>query len=925
MSMSRFFINRPIFASVISIVIVIAGLVASRVLPIAQYPQIAPPTVLITATYPGASAETLAKTVAAPIEEQLNGVENLLYFTSSAAANGVLTITATFDVGTNVDTASVNVNNRVKAAEARLPEEVRRNGVIVQKRSNDILQVVALESDKGRYNTLFLSNYASLNIADELKRIKGVGDVTIFGAQDYSMRVWLKPDRMAQLGLTTTDVALAIRAQNAQNAAGKIGQEPAPADQMLVYTVTAKGRLLTPEEFGNIVIRASGPGGMLRLKDIANIELGAYSYDQQVTLDGQPTIAMGVFLQTGANALEVAELVRGKMETLKKKFPEGMGYVIPFDTTLFVSASISEVVKTLIEAMLLVLAVVYIFLQSWRATLIPMIAVPISLIGTFAGLWIFGFSINTLTLFAMVLAIGIVVDDAIVVLENVERLMAEEKLSPRDAAIKAMQEVSGALVAIVLVLCAVFIPVAFLGGIAGQLYKQFAVTVAVAVVISGIVALTLTPALCALLLKPQHTEHKIFKPFNRLFERFTRSYTSVVGMTLKHGIIGTLIFALVIGLTAVLFRILPGSFVPAEDQGYLISALMLPDGATLKRTATTGESMRQTVAKDPAVKHTFVVSGFDLIGGGNKPNAGTIFIPLKDWSEREAKAQDLAGKFMGVGMSQPDGMALVFNPPPIMGLGTAGGFEVYLQNRVDGDAKKLNEVTQTFIAELQKRPEFTRISTFFRPTVPQLFVEVDEAKVIALGIPLASVYETLQSTMGALYVNDFNKAGRVYRVQLQAESKYRMKPEDLGKIYVRSTTSNAMIPLSAISTVKNVVGPEQVERFNGFIAAKVMGDSKTGISSGDAIKIVEDVAAANLPSGYEIAWTGQAFQEKRSSGSSLQAFGFAIIMVFLILAAQYEKWSLPLAVIMAVPFALLGASFVPLALLFVRLSREKTP
>ena len=909
MSMSRFFINRPIFASVISIVIVIAGLVASRVLPIAQYPQIAPPTVLITATYPGASAETLAKTVAAPIEEQLNGVENLLYFTSSAAANGVLTITATFDVGTNVDTASVNVNNRVKAAEARLPEEVRRNGVIVQKRSNDILQVVALESDKGRYNTLFLSNYASLNIADELKRIKGVGDVTIFGAQDYSMRVWLKPDRMAQLGLTTTDVALAIRAQNAQNAAGKIGQEPAPADQMLVYTVTAKGRLLTPEEFGNIVIRASGPGGMLRLKDIANIELGAYSYDQQVTLDGQPTIAMGVFLQTGANALEVAELVRGKMETLKKKFPEGMGYVIPFDTTLFVSASISEVVKTLIEAMLLVLAVVYIFLQSWRATLIPMIAVPISLIGTFAGLWIFGFSINTLTLFAMVLAIGIVVDDAIVVLENVERLMAEEKLSPRDAAIKAMQEVSGALVAIVLVLCAVFIPVAFLGGIAGQLYKQFAVTVAVAVVISGIVALTLTPALCALLLKPQHTEHKIFKPFNRLFERFTRSYTSVVGMTLKHGIIGTLIFALVIGLTAVLFRTLPGSFVPAEDQGYLISALMLPDGATLKRTATTGESMRQTVAKDPAVKHTFVVSGFDLIGGGNKPNAGTIFIPLKDWSERDAKAQDLAGKFMGVGMSQPDGMALVFNPPPIMGLGTAGGFEVYLQNRVDGDAKKLNEVTQTFIAELQKRPEFTRISTFFRPTVPQLFVEVDEAKVIALGIPLASVYETLQSTMGALYVNDFNKAGRVYRVQLQAESKYRMKPEDLGKIYVRSTTSNAMIPLSAISTVKNVVGPEQVERFNGFIAAKIMGDSKAGISSGDAIKIVEDVAAANLPSGYEIAWTGQAFQEKRSSGSSLQAFGFAIIMVFLILAAQYEKWSLPLAVIMAVPFALLGATF----------------
>jgi len=904
--MSRFFINRPIFASVLSIIIVIAGLVASQVLPVAQYPQIAPPTVLITATYPGASAETLAKTVAAPIEEQLNGVEGLSYFTSSASANGSVSITATFEVGSNIDMAAVNVNNRVKAAEARLPEEVRRNGVIVQKRSNDILQVVALESEQGKYSTLFLSNYASLNIVDELKRVPGVGDVTIFGAQDYSMRVWLKPDRMAQLGLTTSDVSNAIKAQNAQNAAGKIGQEPAPSTQQLVYTVTAKGRLLSPEEFGNIVIRASGPGGVLRLKDVARIELGAYSYDQQVTLDGQPTIAMGVFLQTGANALAVAASVRTKMDALQGKFPAGMAYVIPFDTTRFVSASINEVVKTLIEAMLLVLAVVYLFLQSWRATLIPMVAVPISLIGTFAGLWLFGFSINTLTLFAMVLAIGIVVDDAIVVLENVERLMAEEKLSPRQAAIKAMQQVQGALIAIVLVLCAVFIPVAFLGGIAGQLYKQFAVTVAVAVVLSGVVALTLTPALCALLLKAQHTENKLFAPFNRLFDRLTDSYTRTVGLTLKHGLIGTLVFAAVIGLTAVFFKIIPGSFVPAEDQGYLISALMLPDGATLKRTQATGESMRQMIAQDEAVKHTFVVSGFDLIGGGNKPNAGTMFIPLKDWSERQGKAQDLAGKFMGIGMMQGDGMGLVFNPPPIMGLGSAGGFEVYVQNRVDGDAKKLNEVVQAFMGELQKHPEFTRVSTFFRPTVPQLFIEVNEPKALALGIPLTDVYSTLQSTMGALYVNDFNKAGRVYRVQLQAEANYRMRPDDIGKVYVRSA-NGAMIPLSAISTVKNIVGPEQVERFNGFIAAKIMGDAKAGISSGDAIAIVEQVAAATLPDGYGIAWTGQAYQEKRSAGSSLQAFGFAIIMVFLILAAQYEKWSLPVAVVMAVPFALMGA------------------
>lgn len=905
--MSKFFINRPIFASVISIIIVIAGLVAAQVLPVAQYPQIAPPTVLITAVYPGASAETLARTVAAPIEEQLNGVENLAYFTSSASANGSVTITATFNVGTDVDTAAVNVNNRVKAAEARLPEEVRRNGVIVQKRSNDILQVIALESEAGRYNTLFLSNYATLNIVDELKRVPGVGDVTIFGAQDYSMRIWLKPDRMAQLGVTTAEIAAAIRAQNAQNAAGKIGQEPAPDDQMLVYTVTAKGRLLSEDEFGNIVIRASGPSGQLRLRDVARIELGAYSYDQQVTLDGQPTIAMGVFLQTGANALEVAERVTGKMESLKTRFPEGMGYIIPFDTTRFVSASINEVVKTLIEAALLVIAVVYLFLQSWRATLIPMVAVPISLIGTFAGLWLFGFSINTLTLFAMVLAIGIVVDDAIVVLENVERLMSEEKLPAKQAAIKAMQQVQSALVAIVLVLCAVFIPVAFLGGIAGQLYKQFAVTVAVAVFLSGVVALTLTPALCALLLKTQHRPNRFFAGFNRLFDRLTDNYVRTVGFTLKHGIVGTLVFLVVIGISLVFFRVIPGSFVPSEDQGYLISALMLPDGATLKRTQATGENMRAMIAQDPAVRHTFVVSGFDLIGGGNKPNAGTMFIPLKDWSERDAKAQDLAGKFMGIGMMQADGMGLVFNPPPIMGLGTAGGFEVYVQNRVDGDARKLHEVVQSFMADLQKHPEFTRISTFFRPTVPQLYVEVDEAKALALGIPLADVYSTLQSTMGALYVNDFNKAGRVYRVQLQAEAQHRMKPDDIGKVYVKSASSGKMIPLSAISTVRNIVGPEQVERFNGFVAAKVMGDAKPGVSSGDAIRIVEEVAAATLPDGYGIAWTGQAYQEKQTSGSSLQAFAFAIIMVFLILAAQYEKWSLPLAVVMAVPFALMGA------------------
>jgi HAE1 family hydrophobic/amphiphilic exporter-1/multidrug efflux pump len=904
---SKFFISRPIFSAVISIVIVIAGLVASQSLPIAQYPQIAPPTVMISATYPGASAETLSRTVATPIEEQLNGIEGLAYYSSSASSSGAISITATFDVGTDVDRATQDVNNRVKAAEARLPEEVRRNGVVVMKRSTDILLIAAMYSPDRSRERLFVSNYASLNIVDELKRLPGIGDVMVFGAQDYSMRIWLKPDRMAQLGITTSDIASAVRGQNAQNAAGKIGHEPAPAGQSLVYTVTARGRLLTPEEFGDIIIRAGGTDGVLRLKDVARVELAAYSYDQSATVDGNPSVALGVFLQTGANALEAAALTRAKLEELKERFPSGVDYMIPFDTTQFVSASIDAVVTTLIEAALLVVAVVFLFLQSWRATLIPMVAVPVSLIGTFAGLWLFGFSINTLTLFAMVLAIGIVVDDAIIVLENVERHMRENRMKPFEAAVTAMREVSSAVVAIVLVLCAVFIPVAFLGGIAGVLYQQFAVTVAVAVVISGVVALTLTPALCALILKPIHGESRLFRPFNRAFEALTRLYTRTVGGILRHPFLGIALYLLVIGAVVVLFRLVPGSFVPAEDQGVVMSSLMLPDGATLQRTSASGAQFRQMLASNPATEHVFMISGFDLIGGANKPNGGTLFTKFKHWSERDIGAEALAGQFMGMGMGLADGMALTFNPPPIRGLGSAGGFEVYLQNRVDGDPMRLHEVTQGFIAALQARPEFTRINTFFRPTSPQLFVEVDEAKALSLGITLGSVYETLQATMGALYVNDFNMTGRAYRVQLQAEAQYRMRPEDLGKVYVRSTTSGEMIPLAAVITVRDIVGPEQVERFNGFVAAKLMGGAVPGISSGDAIAIVEEVAASALPDGYRLAWTGEAYQQQRSAGSSTPALLFGVVMVFLILAAQYEKWSLPLAVILSVPFALMGA------------------
>lgn len=905
--MHKFFIERPIFSSVISILIVIAGIMAARILPIAQYPEILPPTVTITANYPGASAETLSKTVAAPIEEQLNGVEGMSFFNSSAASDGTLTITVTFEVGTNADMATVNVNNRVNAALPRLPDDVRRTGVVVQKRSNDILLAVAMRSPKGTQNTLFLSNYASVNIVDELKRIPGVGDAGIFAARDYSMRVWLRPDRMAQLGLTTTDIANAIKAQNAQFAAGKIGQEPAPAGQQLVYTVVAKGRLVQAEEFGNIILRADGPNGLLRLKDVARLELGAQDYNAFVDSDGQPAIGIRVILQTGANALETADRVRSRMEELKKNFPSDVEYIIPFDTTRFVKASIKEVVHTLVIAAVLVLGVVFIFLQSWRATLIPIIAVPVSLIGAFAGLWLFGFSINTLTLFAMVLAIGIVVDDAIVVLENVERLMSEQKLSPKEAAFEAMREVFSAVVAIVLVLCAVFIPIAFLGGIAGKLYQQFAVTIAVSVVISGIVALTLTPALCALLLKPSHEESKLFRPFNLLFARFSKSYTDTVGGILHHRVLGSVIFALVIVAGGFMLKIVPGSFVPPEDQGYLVGSLQLPDGATLPRTAKSGERFRDPILADASIEHVFLIGGFDLIGGSNKPNAGSMFINLKPWDERTVGSEALAKKFMGVGMGLPDGMGFVFNPPPIRGLGTAGGFEVYLQNRGDGSTKRLAETMGLFMDALKQRKELTGIKTFFRPNIPQLFVEVDEPKVLSLGIPLTDVYDALQATMGTLYVNDFNKGGRTYRVQLQAEQDYRSKPEDLGKVYVRSAASGSMVPLSAVIKTKPIVGPEQVERFNGFLAAKIMGDGAPGISSGEVIRIVEETAQQVLPEGFTISWTGQAYQEKRTGSSSILAFSFAIVMVFLILAAQFEKWSLPLAVVMAVPFALLGA------------------
>jgi len=904
---SEFFLHRPVFAGVIAIVIVLAGLVARTVLPVAQYPEIAPPTVVITANYPGASAETLTRTVAAPIEEQLSGVERMLYFQSSASSNGLLTITATFEVGTDVDKSVFNVNNRVQLALPRLPDDVRRTGVIVAKRSNDILLAATIRSPDGRFDTLYLSNYASVYLVDELKRVNGVADVTIFGARDYSMRVWLKADRMAQLGITPSDIAAAIRAQNNQYAAGKVGAEPAPSGQSLVYTVTTTGRLVEPEQFGEIVIRAGGPNGVLRVKDVARVELGALNYDTFNTLDGKPAVTMAVFLQTGANALDVAAAVKKRLDELAKGFPAGVDHLVPFDTTRFIDASISEVTKTIFEAALLVVAVVYLFLQTWRATLIPMIAVPVSLIGTFAGLWLAGFSINTLTLLAMVLAIGIVVDDAIVVLENVERLMREEKLSPFNAALEAMNEVQGAVIAIVLVLVAVFVPVAFLGGIAGQLYRQFAVTVAIAVVISGFTALTLTPPLCALLLKSAEHDSKLFRPFNRAVEWATQRYLAVVRLTLAHRWISGLLFAGVLALCAFTYLRVPSSFVPAEDMGYVFGAVQLTDAATLERTGKSVDRVQKMLDGHPAIDHVLAIVGFDLIGGGNKTNAGTAFITLKPWEQRTTTAPQLVGEIIGKGMTLTDGMALAFAPPPIRGLGTSAGFEVYVQGRSDPDPARLAQVVQEFMAALRAHPKLAGINSFFRPATPQLRVEVLREQALALGVPITDVYDALAATMGALYVNDFNKFGRTYRVQLQADAGQRASPQDIGNVFVRSASTGEMIPLKALLRVTPTTGPEQLERFTGFVAAKVIGGGKPGVSSGDVLRAVEEVADATLPSGYRIAWTGQVFQEKRTGSASAFAFGLALVMVYLILAALYERWRLPVSVLLAVPFAVLGA------------------
>ena len=903
--LSQFCIRRPIFASVMSILIVIAGLLAGRVLPMGQYPDITPPVVFISTSYEGADAQTLAKTVAAPIEDQLSGVEGLLYYETSIRSNGNVRITCTFEVGTNPNDAMLEINNRVRSAERRLPESVRQNGVNVRKRSEETLMIVPFYSPNGTLKPIQLADYVNLNVVDAIKRVPGVGDADVFGNAQSAMRIWLNPKKMAQLGITAIDVRKAIEEQNNQYAAGKVGTSPTTDDQQLVYTIRTKGQLLTPEEFGNITVRSRGADGIVRIHDIARVEVGNRSYEAYNQLNDVPSVTFAVYLQTGANAMQTAVDVKKRLQELSKNFPDDIAYVITDDNSRFVEAALNEVVQTLLEAGLLVLLVVYLFLQNWRATLIPMLAVPVSLIGTLAGLWALNFSLNTLTLFAMTLAIGIVVDDAIVVLENVERIMETEKLNAFQASQKAMKEVAGALVAIVLVLSTVFTPVAFLGGIAGELYRQFAVTIGVSVVLSGFVALTLTPALCAILLKHKNKPFKIFQLFNDGFERFKLNYIKGVSFNLRHRwFTAAILVAVIVGCWQFL-QIVPTSFVPREDQGILRVAIQLPEGATLNRTGVVVTDLSREIRKIPEVENVTALVANDTIANDTKSNAASLIVQLKPWDQRTRSAETIRRQLQTLVNARTDAVGQAVNPAPIRGLGRAGGLDFYIQSRESDNPLELQQVAEDFRQRLVARPEIASGRSMIQADAPQLYLTVDEAKALAMDVAISDVYDTLGYFMGGKYVNDFTRIGKIFRVIIQADAPYRMTPDSLGELYVRSDTGK-MVPLSTLAHVERTSGPESLKRENGFLAASMNVNAAQGYSTGDVIRTV-DTESQYLPSGYYVDWTGQAFHEKRIGSSSAAAFAFGLIIVFLILAAQFERWSLPIAVVMAVPYSVLGA------------------
>ncbi len=913
---SRFFIERPVFAAVISIIIVLAGLVAMRALPIEQYPTIIPVQVTVNTTYLGADSQTLAESVAAPIEAQINGVDNMLYMTSSSSSTGQLTLTVFFSLDTNPDIAQVQVQNRVNLALPQLPDAVTQNGVQVQKKSSSIMMLIAVKGPAERYTSEYIANYANVYVLDTLKRVPGAGQAQIFGVPDQAMRIWMNPDRMASLGITTSDIQNAVQSQNALFGAGQIGQQPTQAPVELSFPVVTQRPFTDPLQYENMILRASSAGSaIVRLKDVARAEVGLKSYIVDAKLNGVPATYIAIYQQAGANALNVSDGVRAALDGMRATLPPGIETVVALDTTDFVRLSIKEVIRTLFEAIVLVVLVVYLFLQSFRATFICIIAVFVALVGALSGMFALGYSLNLLTLFGLILAIGMVIDDAIVVVENTDRNMHEHGLSPKDAAIRSMQEVSGPVVAVVLVLCAVFIPAAFLPGSTGQLYKQFAITIVVSVAISGFVALTLTPAMCALLLKREEPKTKgFFGWFNRQFQKLTDAYGRLVMLTIRRSVIALVFLAGFIGAIVLLFRTTPTSFVPLEDQGYVLAAIVMPDAASLDRTVKVGDQVDRLFAESPGVLNRSVINGYSIIDSGFKTNASTLFVTLKDFEERyksiaTAKLEnprtiliDVYKKSFGINQA----LVLPIAPPAIPGLGTTGGFEFWIQSVGSGDASQLDALTQLFIKTARARPELTGLNSTFRANTQQLKVDVDRDKATLLGVQVQDVYSAIQAQFGSLIVSQFNQYSRSWFVILQSDARFRLTPEDITRLYTRNQ-QGLMVPLTALVRTSYVTGPDLLPHFNGFPAAKIIGSQAPGYSSGQAIKAMEEVAQQLLPSGYRFAWSGIAYDEKQSGGTSMVAFVFGLIFVFLVLAAQYESWTLPGAVMTAVPFGVLGA------------------
>ncbi|WP_395002225.1 efflux RND transporter permease subunit [uncultured Helicobacter sp.] len=913
---SKFFINRPVFAIVMSIVITLVGALAIISLPAEEYPQVTPVEVVVSANYTGASAEVISSTVASVLENSINGVEGMLYMKSSSSSSGSVSITVYFSNDTNPDMATVNVNNRVQAVMSKLPQEVQRLGVTVRKRSSTILSVYTLYSDNPAHDSIYIANYATINVTDELKRVPGVGDASAFGSRDYSMRIWLDLDKLSQNNLTPSEVAQVIQEQNAQFAVGQFGQEPMRKDIVFTYSINTQGRLIKPEEFGNIIIRSNSDGSSLRLRDVATIELGAETYTVRNKFNGKDAVGFGVFLQPGANALQVAHDVEKKMQELSGNFPQGMHYDIAYDTTKFVAISIKEVIKTFVEAIVLVIIIMYFFLQNFRATIIPVIAIPVSIIGAFAGMYALGFSINLLTLFGLVLAIGIVVDDAIIVIENVERILhSHPEISVKDATIEAMHEMQSPVIAIVLVLSSVFIPVAFIGGFAGEIYKQFAVTIVISVVISGFVALTLTPALCVSILKKKEPKpFLVVRKFNLFFDWLTEKFTLSVSKFIRRGLLLLLLFGAFLLATAGIFSKLSNGLVPSEDKGMLIAFMSLPPASSLSRNIAEGDKMIDVLKNNPNVQSFMLIQGYDMMASAPRTHATTAFVNLKDWSERKGKGEDsfsVAGALTGALNQKVDATAFVINPPAIMGMGLAGGFEVYLQDRTGGSVADLNNYANLLVAEASKRPELKGVRSLLNANIPQYYVTLDREKAKAFKVNVNDVFTVLQSTFGNYYVNDFNLYGRTYKVFVQAQSEFRESPEDFSRAFVKSS-DGSLVPISSLVDFERIVNTDIIDRFNLFPAAKLMGDANEGYSSGDALRAIEEVAKEVLPEGYTIAYSGISYQEKASSGTGMLAFVLGLVFVFLILAAQYERWLMPFAVLSAVPFAVFGAGLATL-------------